>query len=138
MAASLAPIAETWPENVLPPIGSRKSLARKIIARPFPLYGFIRFIGFYCLTKQIICLICSIRSVIEISLGPDGFSARSAIFCRYWTCTFSGRNDQAIGPRSSAIFTSLSMLSLRSKSQKICDKIFQGITRFYIRSRISG
>ena len=37
--------------------------------------------------------------------GPYGFSARSAIFCRYWTCTFSGRNDQAIGPRSSAIFT---------------------------------
>ena len=110
MAASLASIAETWPENVLPPIGSRKSLARKIIARPFPLYGFIRFIGFYCLTKQIICVICSIRSVIEICLGPDGFSARSAIFCRYWTCTFSGRNDQAIGPRSSAIFTSLSML----------------------------
>ena len=29
--------------------------------------------------------------------GPYGFSARSAIFCRYWTCTFSGRNNQAIG-----------------------------------------
>ena len=28
-----------------------------------------------------------------------------AIFCRYWTCTFSGRNNQAIGPRVSAIFT---------------------------------
>ena len=25
------------------------------------------------------------------------FFARSAIFCRYWTCTFSGRNNQAIG-----------------------------------------
>ena len=35
------------------------------------------------------------------------FSARSAIFCRYWTCTFSGRNNQAIGPRLSAICTSL-------------------------------
>ena len=23
-------------------------------------------------------------------LGPNGFSARSAIFCRYWTCLFSG------------------------------------------------
>ncbi len=30
-------------------------------------------------------------------LGPNGFSARSAIFCRYWTCSFSGRNNQAIG-----------------------------------------
>jgi hypothetical protein len=30
MASSIAPIAETWPENVLPPIGSRKSLSRKI------------------------------------------------------------------------------------------------------------
>ena len=29
--------------------------------------------------------------------GLDRFSARSAIFCRYWTCTFSGRNNQAIG-----------------------------------------
>ena len=29
-------------------------------------------------------------------LGPCGFSARSAIFCRYWTCSFSGRNNQAI------------------------------------------
>ena len=28
-----------------------------------------------------------------------------AIFCRYWTCSFSGRNNQAIGPRLSAIFT---------------------------------
>ena len=40
-------------------------------------------------------------------LGPYGFSARSAIFCRYWTCTFSGSNNQAIGPRLSAIFTLL-------------------------------
>ncbi len=30
MAASLASIAETWPENVKPPIGFRKSLTRKI------------------------------------------------------------------------------------------------------------
>ena len=31
MASSLASIAETWPENVLPPIGSRKShCVRKI------------------------------------------------------------------------------------------------------------
>ena len=28
-----------------------------------------------------------------------------AIFCRYWTCSFSGRNNQAIGPRLSAIFS---------------------------------
>ncbi len=46
MAASLASIAETWPENVLTSIVSRKShCVRKIIARP------------------ILCL------------GPDGFSA---------------------------------------------------------------
>ena len=31
-----------------------------------------------------------------------------AIFCRYWTCSFPGRNNQAIGPRLSAIFTFLS------------------------------
>ena len=49
------------------------------------------------------------RPFSELLLGPDGFSARSAIFCRYWTCSFSGRNNQAIGPRLSAIFTFLSM-----------------------------
>ncbi len=31
MAASLASIAETWPENVLTSIVSRKSLTRKIM-----------------------------------------------------------------------------------------------------------
>ena len=31
------------------------------------------------------------------NLGPEGFFARCAIFCRYWTCSFSGRNNQAIG-----------------------------------------
>ena len=40
-------------------------------------------------------------------LGSDVFFARSAIFCRYWTCTFSCRNNQAIEPRLSAIFTFL-------------------------------
>ena len=34
MAASLASIAKTWPENVLTSIVSRKSLTRKIIAHP--------------------------------------------------------------------------------------------------------
>ena len=38
-------------------------------------------------------------------LGPDGFFARSAIFCRYWTCTFSCRNNQAIGAEVVCIFT---------------------------------
>ena len=39
-------------------------------------------------------------------LGAGGYFLRiCAIFCRYWTCTFSGRNNQAIGPRLSAIFT---------------------------------
>ena len=33
------------------------------------------------------------------------FSARSAIFCRYWTCSFSGRNNQAIGAEVVCIFT---------------------------------
>ena len=44
-----------------------------------------------------------------------------AIFCRYWTCSFSGRNNQAIGPRLSAIFTYFYipiMLAMRV-SQKI-------------------
>ncbi len=35
MASSLASIAETWPENVLTSMVSRKSLTRKIIARPY-------------------------------------------------------------------------------------------------------
>ena len=30
-----------------------------------------------------------------------------AIFCCHWGSTFSGRNNQAIGPRLSAIFTCL-------------------------------
>ena len=33
------------------------------------------------------------------------FSARSAIFCRYWTCSFSCRNNQAIGAEVVCIFT---------------------------------
>ena len=32
----------------------------------------------------------------ETRLWTRLFSARSAIFCRYWTCTFSCRNNQAI------------------------------------------
>ena len=51
--------------------------------------------------------ICS--SVYWYTWGPDGFSARSAIFCCHWGSSFSGRNNQAIGPRLSAIFTFLSM-----------------------------
>ena len=47
MASSLVSIAETWPENVLPPIGSRKS---------------------HCVRK-----IKLVRNLIY--LGPDGFSA---------------------------------------------------------------
>ena len=42
---------------------------------------------------------------IENAWEPDGFFARSAIFCCHWGSTFSGRNNQAIGPRLSAIFT---------------------------------
>ena len=78
MASSLASIAETWPENVLTSIVSRKShCVRIIIARPY-----------------------------SDILGAGGYFLRiCAIFCRYWTCTFSGRNNQAIGPRLSAIFT---------------------------------
>ena len=78
MASSLASIAETWPENVLTSIVSRKShCVRKIIARPY-----------------------------SDILGAGGYFLRiCAIFCRYWTCSFSGRNNQAIGPRLSAIFT---------------------------------
>ena len=78
MASSLASIAETWPENVLTSIVSRNShCVRKIIARPY-----------------------------SDILGAGGYFLRiCAIFCRYWTCTFSGRNNQAIGTRLSAIFT---------------------------------
>ncbi len=42
------------------------------------------------------------------------FSARSAIFCRYWTCSFSGRNNQAIGPRLSVIFSNLVTAKIRN------------------------
>ena len=42
---------------------------------------------------------------IETAWGRIYFLRICAIFCRYWTCSFSGRNNQAIGPRLSAIFT---------------------------------
>ena len=38
-------------------------------------------------------------------LRPDVFFARSAIFCRYWTCSFSCRNNQAIGAEVVCIFS---------------------------------
>ena len=66
MASSLASIAETQPENVLP------QWQQKLLTQ-------------------------TIRLDRIIYLRPNGFSARSAIFCRYWTCSFSGRNNQAIG-----------------------------------------
>jgi hypothetical protein len=34
------------------------------------------------------------------TLGAAGFSARSAIFCRYWTCSFSGLRDGLLKPMS--------------------------------------
>ncbi len=46
-------------------------------------------------------------------LGPYGFSARSAIFCRYWTCSFSGRNNQAIGAEVVCHFHLLSIFLYR-------------------------
>ena len=36
---------------------------------------------------------------------PEGFSARSAIFCCYWGSTFFGSRDRALSPLSPAIFT---------------------------------
>ena len=33
-----------------------------------------------------------------IYLWPNGFSARSAIFCRYWTCSFSGSQARLLMP----------------------------------------
>ena len=53
------------------------------------------------------CAKNTIRPQMVSLSGLALFSARSAIFCRYWTCTFSCRNNQAIGPRLSAIFTLL-------------------------------
>ena len=38
----------------------------------------------------------------ETRLWARLFSARSAFLCKYWTCSFSCRNNQAIGPRLSA------------------------------------
>ena len=38
-------------------------------------------------------------------LGPEEFLRICAIFCRYWTCTFSCRNNQAIGAEVVCIFT---------------------------------
>ena len=52
-------------------------------------------------------------------LGAGGYFLRiCAIFCRYWTCTFSGRNNQAIGPRLSAIFTFF--FTMQSYGKEIC------------------
>ena len=91
MAASLGSIPETWPENVLTSIVSRKShCVRKIIARPI----------FFILFRNYLW-------------GRMDFLRICAIFCRYWTCSFSGRNDQAIGPRSSAIFTEIRKIILK-------------------------
>ncbi len=46
-----------------------------------------------------------IRVDVVTRLWTRLFSARSAIFCRYWTCTFSRRNNQAIGAEVVCIFT---------------------------------
>ena len=37
----------------------------------------------------------------------------AAIFCRYWTCSFSCRNNQAIGAEVVCIFTYLSIFLYR-------------------------
>ena len=52
---------------------------------------------------------CAASMAAENCFAENNYSsiANSAIFCRYWTCTFSCRNNQAIGPRLSAIFTFL-------------------------------
>ena len=66
------------PENVLPQWQQKIALRAENTPRPYH----------YNWNRRIFCAFC-------------------AIFCRYWTCSFSGRNNQAIGPRLSAIFTSL-------------------------------
>ena len=68
MAASLASIAETWPENVLPPIGSRKSLTRKIMFVPFLFSFFFVFSSFF-----------------GITLGPDGYTFRGEFSAQRYT-----------------------------------------------------
>ena len=50
MAASLASIAETWPENVLTSIVSRKCASQKIFARPFHISSFFVFSSFFGIT----------------------------------------------------------------------------------------
>ena len=45
------------------------------------------------------------RDDVVTRLWTHLFSARSAIFCRYWTCSFSCRNNQAIEAEVVCIFT---------------------------------
>ncbi len=45
------------------------------------------------------------RDDVVTRLWTHLFSARSAIFCRYWTCSFSRRNNQAIEAEVVCIFT---------------------------------
>ena len=55
--------------------------------------------------QQKIALQKIIRVDVVTRLWTRLFSARSAIFCRYWTCSFSCRYNQAIGAEVVCIFT---------------------------------
>ncbi len=98
MASSLASIAETWPENVLPPIGSRKSLTRKI--------RLVRVITFWVRTD----FPHEVR--FSAGIGPAHFPAAFRMLLSQHSkegAPFMGTAlaayRQCIEPRSSAIFT---------------------------------
>ena len=127
MASSLGSIPETWPENVLPPIASRKShFVRKIIARPIPIFVLFRLFVFF---RNYIGVRTDFLHEVQFiaGIGPAHFPAAfRMLFSQHskegapFMGTALAEYRQCIGPRLSAIFTLLSMLwSLCSKSHKI-------------------
>ena len=65
------------------------------------------------------CTLCrKYASTVSLNIwGRRDFLRICAIFCRYWTCSFSCRNNQAIGPRLSAFSPYFYILILFAKWQ---------------------
>ena len=66
----------------------------------------------------------SFRLFSELPWGPDGFSARSAIFCRYWTCTFSGSQARLLMPVPH-FHPTFNVVATLKISQNIIEKSFK-------------
>ncbi len=113
MAASLGSIAETWPENVLTSIVSRKShCVRKIIARPIFFILFQNYFG----AGRIFCAFAQFSA----GIGPAHFPAAFRMLLSQhskegapFLGTALAEDKQCIGPRSSAIFTEIRKIILK-------------------------